>query len=124
MGANLHTTSRYLTCQVYALTETSEDKSESNKTNYGETGYTTHWTQNEAVRGNICCNACPFGRSEPTGNQLWGQQQRDKEGRGDCQQELRTAEFASNPAASEPAAVLLYSAAAAVSSEPTINARG
>jgi len=37
--ANLHTTScSYLTCQVYALTETSEDKSESNRTNYGETG--------------------------------------------------------------------------------------
>merc|ERR1712172_427101 len=107
MGANLRTTSRYLTRQVSALTETSE---ESGGTNFGGTGYyTTHWTQNEAVWGNIWCHTSPFGRSKPTGNQLWWQQQQQGEGGGDCQRELRAAaEFASNPAASEPAAVLLY----------------
>merc|ERR1711971_205504 len=54
MGANLRTTSRYLTRQVSALTETSE---ESRGSNFGGTGYyTTHWTQNEAVWGNIWCH--------------------------------------------------------------------
>merc|ERR1711936_577721 len=109
--ANLHTTTCHLTSQVYALTKTSEDKSESYQTNYGGTGYTTHWTQNEAFRGNICFNTRHLGQSKPTGNQLWREQQRE-EGGGDCQQELRTAELAADPAA------------AAVSSEPAINTRG
>jgi len=57
--ANLRTTSRYLTRQVSALTETSE---ESRGTNFGGTGYyTTHWTQNEAAWGNIWCHTSPFG---------------------------------------------------------------
>merc|ERR1711936_1225357 len=122
--ANLHTTTCHLTSQVYALKKTSEDKSESYKTNYGETGYTTHWTQNEAFRGDIRFNTRPLGRSKPTGNQLWRQQQQREEGGGHCQQELWAAELTSDPAASEPAAVLLYPAAAAVSSEPATNTRG
>merc|ERR1711971_438419 len=100
-----------------------EEKSESRGTNYGGTGFTTHRTQNEAVGGNICCHAYPCGRSQPTGHQLWGERE-PGEGGGDCQQELRAAEFASNPAASEPAAVLLHPPAAAVSSEPATHTRG
>merc|ERR1711971_1342616 len=69
-----------------------EEKSESRGTNYGGTGFTTHRTQNEAVGGNICCHAYPCGRSQPTGHQLWGERE-PGEGGGDCQQELRAAEF-------------------------------
>merc|ERR1712004_189730 len=80
------------------------------------------WTQNETVRGGVCCHASHYRRGKSSGDQLWREQQLG-EGEGHCEQELRTAERSSDSAAPEPA-VLLYSPAAAVPPEPTFYTRG
>merc|ERR1712004_698929 len=80
------------------------------------------WTQDEAVRGGVCCHASHSRRGKSSGDQLWREQQLG-EREGHREQELRAAELSSDPAAPEPA-VLLYSSAAAVPPKPTFYTRG
>merc|ERR1712004_682211 len=80
------------------------------------------WTQNETVRGGVCCHASHYRRGKSSGDQLWREQQLG-EGGGHREQELRTAERSSDSAAPE-STMLLYSSAAAVPPEPAFHTRG